>query len=155
MLAHAALKSQATRGLSVSIKGVATIGRVPILPPAAPNQVHIGTTPATGGAWLNRLNTWRANTGVTPLSEDTLCTAGDYDHALYMVEIGDVAHLENPSSPCYTAADNTAAETSNIFVSSSTAQIAGGQSASPEYWSTGRSAARSRRRSHRRPCHQW
>src|SRR5258708_15815430 len=37
-----------------------------------------------------------------------------------MVQTGDVAHSENPAYPQYTAAGNTAAQNSNIMVSSST-----------------------------------
>jgi len=55
------------------------------------------------------------------LTENSTWSAGDVAHATYMVMTGDIAHSENADSPYYTTAGNTAAQNSNIFVSSTTA----------------------------------
>ena len=96
------------------------IGILQALPAAAPSPIHIVTTPAAGGVWLDRLNSWRGSTAVPALSENPSWSQGDYDHALYMVKTGDVAHQENPASPYYTTAGDTAARNGNIQVSSTT-----------------------------------
>ncbi|HET7467622.1 MAG TPA: IPT/TIG domain-containing protein [Candidatus Dormibacteraeota bacterium] len=73
------------------------------------------------GSWLSQFNTWRSVSGQSALTENTTWSAGDYDHAVYMVKTGQVTHSENPTSPYYSAAGNTAAQDGNIFVSSTTA----------------------------------
>ncbi|HEV2032732.1 MAG TPA: fibronectin type III domain-containing protein [Candidatus Dormibacteraeota bacterium] len=97
-----------------------TIGLLPILA-AAPAPVHLATVPVASSPWLDRFNAWRANANVPSVTEDTTFSAGDLLHATYMVQTGDVAHSENPAFPQYTVAGNTAAQNSNIFVSSTTA----------------------------------
>jgi len=92
---------------------------MPSVPP--PPSVQIATSPTASGSWLTRFNTWRANTGLPLLTENTTWSTGDYDHALYMVKNDLVTHYETPGTPYYTAAGDTAARNSNIYVSSSTA----------------------------------
>jgi hypothetical protein len=75
---------------------------------------------AASQTWLDRLNGWRAISNVTALSENTTWDSGDAAHALYMVKDQVITHYEDPSLPYYTAAGNTAAQNSNIEVSSST-----------------------------------
>jgi hypothetical protein len=70
--------------------------------------------------WLDELNAWRANTGTSTLTENSTYSAGDYDHALYMVQTGQVTHSESTAYPQYTTAGDIASQNSNIFVSSST-----------------------------------
>src|ERR1019366_10752524 len=86
----------------------------------APTSVHLATTPAAAGAWLNRMNQWRAGSNLPSVTEDVNLSQGDYNHAVYMVKTGLITHSEDPANPYYTAAGNTAAQNSNIFVSSST-----------------------------------
>jgi len=71
-------------------------------------------------SWLARLNYWRSTAGVPPVTENTTWSAGDYDHALWMIKNQLVQHSETVGSPYYTAAGNTAAQASNIAVQSST-----------------------------------
>jgi hypothetical protein len=87
--------------------------------PASP-PVHLTTSPAASGGWLARFNTWRANTGLALLTENSTWSVGDYDHAVYMVKNDLVTHYETPGTPYYTTDGDTAARNSNIFVSSST-----------------------------------
>ena len=75
----------------------------------------------TSGGWLTRFNQWRAEAGVSQLTENTTWSAGDYDHAVYMVKNDLVTHYETAGTPYYTAAGDTAARDSNIYVSSTTA----------------------------------
>src|SRR5258708_19969230 len=98
--------------------GILAIGILPAF--CAPSNNHLVTVPVASGPWLDRFNSWRANAGVPAVSEDANFSAGDLLHATYMVQTGDVAHSENPAYPQYTAAGNTAAQNSNIMVSSST-----------------------------------
>jgi IPT/TIG domain-containing protein/cysteine-rich secretory family protein len=122
VLARAALRSPARRSLTVSLLGVLVMGVLPILPAAARSPVHLVTTPAASGGWLDRFNQWRISTGVPSLTENTLWSAGDYNHAVYMVKNNLVTHYETPGVPYYTSAGDTAARNSNLNVSSSTSE---------------------------------
>jgi len=93
---------------------------LPTLPSSAPRPVHIATAPAAGGIWLNRLNSWRTSTGLSTLTENTTWSAGDYNHALYMVKNDLVTHYETPGVPYYTPEGDAAARNGNIQVSSTT-----------------------------------
>jgi hypothetical protein len=104
--------------LAIPISGALFLAALPAVPAAAP--VHVTTTPAASPSWLTRLNGWRANAGVTALTENTTWSAGDYNHALYMVKNDIVAHSETPGTPYYTAAGDQAARNGNIQVSSTT-----------------------------------
>ena len=100
--------------------GTVAIGFLASLPAVTPAPLHLSTTPAAGGAWLNRMNLWRAGSGLTNVTEDATLSQGDYNHAVYMVKTGLITHSEDPTNPYYTASGNTAAQNSNIYVSSST-----------------------------------
>jgi cysteine-rich secretory family protein len=76
---------------------------------------------AAAPAWLDRLNSWRLSSGVSPLTENTTWDQGDYDHALYMVKNDQVTHYELSTLPYYTVDGDTAARNGNIEVNSSTA----------------------------------
>jgi hypothetical protein len=66
------------------------------------------------------LNQWRTSTGLSNLTENTVWSQGDAAHALYMVKNNLVTHYETPGVPYYTVAGDTAAQNSNIQVSSTT-----------------------------------
>jgi hypothetical protein len=66
------------------------------------------------------LNSWRANAGVVPITENPTWSAGDYNHAVYMVKDDQVTHYEIPGYPYYTIEGDTAARNSNIEVRGST-----------------------------------
>jgi hypothetical protein len=114
------LSSTAGRRLAVSALGALAIGIMPSLPAIGPSGIQIATAPAASSTWLTRLNSWRASTGVSALSENTLWSQGDYAHSLYMVKNDLVTHYETPGTPYYTTAGDTAARDSNINVSSTT-----------------------------------
>src|SRR5260370_77960 len=87
--------------------------------PASP-RAHVATSPVASGGWLTRFNTWRANTGLPLLAENTTGGTGEYDDALHMVKNDLVTHYDTPGTPYYTTDGDTAARNSNIYVSSST-----------------------------------
>ena len=93
---------------------------LPNLPAASHSPVHIDATPTAGGGWLDRLNAWRASTGLSGLTEVPLWSTGDYDHSLYMVKNDLVTHYETPGTPYYTTDGDAAARNGNIQVSSTT-----------------------------------
>ena len=96
------------------------LGFISAVPAAGTAQVHVATAPVANPGWLNRLNTWRANAGVSTLTENPLWSAGDYNHAVYMVKNDLVTHYETVGTPYYTPEGDTAAQNSNIYVSSTT-----------------------------------
>src|SRR5436309_6057076 len=103
--------------LAISALATLALGFVAAAPPA---PARVQTTLVAAGPWLDRLNQWRTSTGLSALTEDTTWSAGDYNHALYMVKNNLVTHYETSGTPYYTAAGDTAARNSNIYVSSST-----------------------------------
>ncbi|MHB8589552.1 MAG: CAP domain-containing protein [Candidatus Dormibacteraceae bacterium] len=116
-----ALRSRRLRCLPVLMLAAFALALLPTLPGAAASPVHVATTLASSSSWLARFNAWRANAGVSALSENTTYSAGDYNHALYMVQTGQVTHSESTAYSQYTLAGDIAAQNSNIYVSSSTA----------------------------------
>src|ERR1041384_7113322 len=69
---------------------------------------------AASGPWLDRLNAWRASTGVGALTENTTWSAGDYNHSRYMVKNNLVTHYETAGMPYYTSAGDAAARNGNL-----------------------------------------
>jgi uncharacterized protein YkwD len=114
------IRSPAGRRVATCIGAAAIL--VGVLPAFAqgPTSVRLPTRPAANTSWLDRLNTWRASTGLSSLSENTTWSQGDYDHAVYMVKNDLVTHYETSGVPYYSVAGDTAARDSNIYVSSST-----------------------------------
>jgi hypothetical protein len=97
------------------------IALLPNLPATRTTPVHIDARPVASSGWLTRFNTWRASTSVPNVTEDTTFSSGDYLHAVYMVQTGQVTHSESTAYPQYTVAGDIASQNSNIYVSSSTA----------------------------------
>ena len=112
-------RSPAKRRFALPLIGTLAIGFLAGLPAAA-LPVHVSSVPVASGGWLNRLNQWRASTGLPSLTENTLWSQGDYNHALYMVKNNLVTHYETPGVPYYTTAGDIAAQNGNIEVSSTT-----------------------------------
>lgn len=110
----------AKRRFVVSLLAGLALGVLPNVPAANPSPIHIDSTPTAGSGWLDRLNSWRASTGLAALSENPAWSAGDYNHALYIVKNGLVTHYETPGVPYYTPEGDTAARNGNIQVSSTT-----------------------------------
>jgi len=103
--------------------GALTLAAVAIVATAwNPGTAHleIATASAATAGWLDRLNSWRATTGLPNLTENTTWSSGDAAHAKYMVENDLVTHYETVGTPYYTVAGDTAARNGNINVSSTT-----------------------------------
>jgi len=115
------LRSSAGRRVALSICGAAcllAVGPATSGPAGAP--ISVQSVPTASGPWLDRLNQWRISTGLPTLTENSTWSAGDYNHAQYMVKNDLVTHYETPGVPYYTAAGDTAARNGNIQVSSTT-----------------------------------
>ena len=125
------LRSKVKRSLTTAVLAALCLGIVAAQQAAVSRPVHLDAIPTAGGPWLDRFNAWRASVGLPNLTEDATYSSGDAAHAYYMVKSGNVTHSEDPASPYYTAAGNTAAQNSNIFVSSSTATT---DSQSIDWW---------------------
>src|SRR2546423_14529863 len=96
---------------------LATVAGAMVLFSLLPN-VH--TAHAATLSWLDELNLWRSSAFLSPLTENTTWSAGDYNHSLYMVKNDLVTHYETSGTPYYTVAGDQAAQNGNIEVSSST-----------------------------------
>jgi hypothetical protein len=119
-LARGTLRSPIGRRLAISVAGAVAVALLPILPATTHAPVHVNTTPVANAPWLDHLNLWRAISGQPALTENTTWSAGDYNHAIYMVKNGLITHYETPGVPYYTASGDTEAKASNIQVSSTT-----------------------------------
>jgi uncharacterized protein YkwD len=120
VLASAVLRSPARRRLGVALLGALAIAFLPAFLAAPQAPVRISAVPASSPGWLNRLNAWRVSTGLSGLSENTTWSAGEYNHAVYMVKNDLMTHYETPGVPYYTAEGDIAAHKGNIQVSSTT-----------------------------------
>jgi uncharacterized protein YkwD len=115
-----ALNSSARRRFVAPFIGAVLLGLLPALPSSSAVPVQVATTLTAGGGWLDRFNLWRANAGQSSLIENSTWSGGDYNHAQYMVRNNLITHYETVGVPYYSPAGDTAAQNSNIFVSSST-----------------------------------
>jgi hypothetical protein len=115
-LLGSAVRASARRGLAISLFGGLLLGILGALPASVTPAVHLVASPA----WLGELNAWRASTGTSNITENSTWSAGDYNHAVYMVKNNQVTHYETVGLPYYTPEGDTAARNSNIEVSSTT-----------------------------------
>jgi uncharacterized protein YkwD len=106
---------QARRTLATALVMAALMAVYSALPTA-----HLAAVPVASASWLERLNSWRASSGLSTLTENPTWSAGDYNHAVYMVKNNLVTHYETPGTAYYTTAGDVAAQNSNIEVSGST-----------------------------------
>jgi hypothetical protein len=74
-------------------------------------------TPAPSG-WLDYLNYYRATARLPHVTENAAWSRGARDHAIYTVKHGVVLHDEEFGDTWYTPAGRTAAQQSNVFLSS-------------------------------------
>jgi hypothetical protein len=68
--------------------------------------------------WLGIVNTYRAMSGLAPVSENGGFSAQARDHSCYMLQNG-IAHDEIPGAPGYTPGGDIAGNSGNVAVSSS------------------------------------
>lgn len=83
--------------------------------------------------WLGTVNTYRAMSGLSPVSENTTWSSEARAHSCYMLLNG-IAHDEIPGNPGYTAGGDTAGNSGNVAVSSSVSTTARDH---VELWMTG------------------
>jgi uncharacterized protein YkwD len=115
-----ALNSSARRRFVAPFIGAVLLGLLPALPSSSAVPVQVATTLSASGSWLTRLNLWRANAALPPLSENPAWSTGDYNHSVYMVKDNLVTHYETPGVPYYTPEGDAAARNGNIQVNSTT-----------------------------------
>ncbi|HVN28005.1 MAG TPA: FHA domain-containing protein [Candidatus Binataceae bacterium] len=89
-------------------------------PEATAIEGEVGAAPL----WLNRLNGYRAAAGLAAVASDANLSAGDHDHAVYLLsnfasdirasEIGAQVHVEDVHLPDYTPQGAEAARSSDV-----------------------------------------
>src|SRR3954462_5483442 len=122
----------AWRPLAAAGAAAAILGGLSAAPPAASGTVQQPETRlAAAGPWLDRLNVWRGTTGLSALTENPTWSAGDYNHARYMVKNNLVTHYETAGTPYYTAAGDAAARHGNLNVTSTTSKT---DSQASDWW---------------------
>jgi Cysteine-rich secretory protein family len=99
-----------TVALATVISSAALIGLQ-----AQPSAVRAGGVDPYN--WLAVLNTYRAQSGVAPVSENGAWAAGTTNHSCWMLLNG-IAHDEAPGTPGYSAEGDAAGNSSNVAVSS-------------------------------------
>ncbi len=87
---------------------------VPPPPTATPEPPASPTIEAVGTDWLQYLNTFRSQADLPPLLEETTWSLDSAQHSRYMVYTGNLGHNQDPASPYFTRAGQTAAENGNI-----------------------------------------
>lgn len=73
--------------------------------------------------WLGTVNTYRAMSGLDPVSENTTWSSQAQAHSCYMLQNG-IAHDEIPGRPGYTTGGDIAGNSGNVAVSSSVSATA-------------------------------
>ncbi len=66
-------------------------------------------------SWLDRINLYRRQAGLDPVSENARLSAASVKHSKYMVDNAQVTHAETPGNPSYSAAGNEAGNASNVY----------------------------------------
>jgi hypothetical protein len=113
-------RSPVRPSLAATLLAGLLLATLAVLPTSTTARAHIVATSVASGGWLDRFNAWRSSTGLSKLTENSLWSQGDYNHAGYMVKNDLVTHYETPGVPYYTIAGDTAARNSNIEVNSTT-----------------------------------
>lgn len=72
---------------------------------------------AGGENWLGRVNSYRIATGLWPVSENRLLSAGNRCHAIYIVKNEVLEHGEESTNRFFTPQGRDAAAQSNLFLS--------------------------------------
>ncbi len=111
---------QLRRRLAVTVTGMALLALMPGARSGLPFAVQVQPQLTASTSWLDQLNLWRSNAHLSALTENTTWSAGDYNHALYMVKNDLVTHYETAGVPYYTTAGDQAARNGNIEVNSTT-----------------------------------
>jgi len=91
-------------------------------PPLALSAARAFSPEPGASAWLNTVNSLRAQAGVAPVLEDPLLSAGCAAHARYSVENAVLSHSETPGAPFYSLEGVKCAENGNVLSASFDAQ---------------------------------
>ncbi len=94
-------------------------------PTATTTQIPVNTntptpTATAGSDWLAHVNTYRSAADLPAVGENTTWSNGDWLHSRYMVKNDYIGHSEDSNNQWYTTEGSTAAQNSNVAVSSST-----------------------------------
>jgi uncharacterized protein YkwD len=98
---------------------------------ASPTSPAVPTPPAN---WLARLNYYRVMASLPSVTENTIWSAGDYNHSVYCVKNDYIGHDEIPGNPWYTTEGQLAAQNGNVTVSSSSTRT---DASAIDSWMTG------------------
>ena len=66
-------------------------------------------------SWLDRVNLYRTQAGLNPVSERASLSSDAERHSQYMVRNGTVTHSESPGSPGYSSEGNASGGRSNVY----------------------------------------
>jgi uncharacterized protein YkwD len=77
-----------------------------------------GAPKAPASEWLQLLNSYRDLAGLPPVDENVAWSAGDVNHARYVVKNDVVTHSEDANNPWYTPEGHAAAQSGNLMGSS-------------------------------------
>jgi Cysteine-rich secretory protein family len=105
------------------------IGAAALVAPIASHSAHA----VADDDWLGVVNTYRAMSGLAPITGNNEWSAQDYDHSCYMLLNG-MSHDETPGLPGYTPGGDLAGNKGNVAVSSSVSATARSHI---ELWMTG------------------
>lgn len=105
---------RAVRRWTTTALGVATFGTALVLGAASGVATASGPGPDD---WLGIVNTYRAQSGLSPVSENPVWSAGARNHSCWMLLNG-IAHDEIPGTPGYTVDGDQAGNSGNVAVSS-------------------------------------
>ena len=110
----------ARRRLGRNIIAAAMVLATGVFVASAPSSV---SADVAGDDWLSTVNTYRAMSGLQPVSENTTWSSQARAHSCYMLQNG-IAHDEIPGRPGYTSGGDTAGNSGNVAVSSSVSATA-------------------------------
>jgi len=115
MLTTSNNSTQRAKRLVASFLAAGAVAATLVLPALTP-----GVAEATGPAdsdWVGIVNTYRAQSGLSPVTENASWSAGSVAHSCWMLLNG-IAHDEAPGTPGYTTAGDQAGNSGNVAVSS-------------------------------------
>ncbi len=111
---------QVRRSMVSCVTAAASIAAVLFAGQIASSGVASAAAPTS---WLTTVNAYRAMSGLGPVTENTTWSAEAQAHSCYMLYNG-ISHDEVPGNPGYTPGGDTAGNSGNVAVSSSSAATA-------------------------------
>jgi uncharacterized protein YkwD len=102
------------RGVTLTVALASLVAAVATFGASTPTSAQ--TSPSNSD-WLGIVNTYRAQSGLAPVTENTTWSAGARNHSCWMLQ-NDIAHDEAPGTPGYTTDGDQAGNNGNVAVSS-------------------------------------